>query len=149
MEIKSIKEGEIEYPKLNEISEEKIKTFIPDKWLKLGITSFWFNVLMKSMVYATTNNETDIIVVQNPGLYYNPVYIYIKNGCEIISWVSALTFIISVIIIIYKKIKAKKQEKNIKISKKIKITLIISIILFVLSKIGFLIVNYLSDCGIL
>lgn len=148
MEIKSIKKREIEYPKLNEISGEKIKLFIPERWIKLGIKSFLFNALMNSKSFAAVITPS-IAPEAGVQVYYNPIYNNVKGGCDIISLISVVTFIISAIVITYKKIKAKKQDKKNKISKKIKIILIISIILFALSRIGILIVNYLKDIGIL
>lgn len=147
MEIKSVEQQKIiEYPRINEISNIKVKHSIPDKWLKFGITSFLFNILMKSNVFAINISEIspDDMITAGVLPYYNPIYTYIKAGCNIVSFISALSFIISVVMIIYKKIKLKKQNTEFKISKKIKIVLILSIILFVLSRIGIIIVNYLK-----
>lgn len=146
MEIKCVKKDKIEYPKINEISNKKLKTCIPNKWIKLGVTSFLFNVLMQSKAFAITPSEIspDVIVTAGIVSYYNPIYNYVRGGCNIISLISVLTFLISAIMIIIKKSKAKKQDENIKVSKKIKIVLIISIILLILSRIGYLIVNYLD-----
>lgn len=145
MEIKCVKKEKIGYPKINEISNTRVKHAIPDKWLKLGITSFLFNVLMQGKAFAINPSE---IISSEPELtagvlrYYNPIYSYARGGCNIVSLISALTFLISVIMIIIKKLKAKKQGEDIKVSKKIKIVCIISIILLILSKIGYLIISY-------
>lgn len=147
MEIKKVeKQIKVEYPKINEISNTRVKHAIPDKWLKLGITSFLFNVLMQGKAFAITPSEIspDMMVTAGVLPYYNPIYSYVRGGCNIVSLISALTFLISAIMIIIKKLKAKKQGENIKVSKKIKIVCIISIILLILSKIGYLIVNYLD-----
>lgn len=123
------------------MSNKRIKYSIPDKWLKLGVTSFLLNVLMQSKAFAIADiSEVTAGVLP----YYNPIYNYVKGGCNIITLVSALTFLISTIMIIIKKLKEKKQGENIKVSKKIKIVCIISIILLILSRIGYLIVNYLD-----
>ena len=146
MEIKCVKKDKIEYPKINEISNKKLKTCIPNKWIKLGVTSFLFNVLMQSKAFAITPSgiSPDVMVTAGVVSCYNPIYNYVRGGCNIISLISVLTFLISAIMIIIKKSKAKKQDENIKVSKKIKIVLIISIILLILSRIGYLIVNYLD-----
>lgn len=143
MEIKCVKKEKMGYPKINEISNTRVKHAIPDKWLKLGITSFLFNVLMQGKAFAINPSE---ISSDEPTAgvlrYYNPIYSYARGGCNIVSLISALTFLISVIMIIIKKLKAKKQGEDIKVSKKIKIVCIISIILLILSKIGYLIISY-------
>lgn len=147
MEIKKVeKQIKVEYPKINEISNTRVKYAIPDKWLKLGITSFVFNVLMQGKAFAITPSELspDMMVTAGGLPYYNPIYSYVKGGCNIVSLLLALTFLISAIMIIIKKSKAKKQGENIKVSKKIKMVFIISTILLILSRIGFLIVDYLE-----
>lgn len=151
MEIKCVKKEKIEYPKINEIGNKKIKHSIPDKWLKLGVTSFLFNVLMQSKAFATFNtNEifADVAGIQGAELHYDPIYNYIKCGCNITTLISALAVIISLIMTIIRKLKAKKQGENTKVSKKIKLVFIISVILLILSRIGFLIADYLNDANI-
>lgn len=146
MEIKCVKKEKVKYPKINEISNTRVKYAIPDKWLKLGITSFLFNVLMQEKVFATNLIEIspdDIILAggyANPD--YNPIYSHARGVCNIVSLVSVLAIIISSIMIIVKKAKAKKQGENAKVSKKIKIVFIISIILLILSRIGYVVANY-------
>lgn len=147
MEIKCVKKEKVEYPKINEISNTRVKCAIPDKWLKLGITSFLFNVLMQEKVFATNLIEIsldDIALAGGVSYYYNPIYSYARGGCNIVSLISVLAIIISSIMIIVKKSKAKKQGGNAKVSKKIKIVFIISIILLILSRIGYAIANYLE-----
>jgi len=146
MEIKCVKKEKIEYPKINEISNKKLKACIPNKWIKLGVTSFLFNIVMQSKAFALASSEILPDRLETAGVlpYYNPIYNYVKSGCNIISFLSALTCIISAIMIIIKESKAKKQGENRKVSKKIKIVFIISSILLILSRIGYLIVNYLE-----
>lgn len=146
MEIKCVKKEKVEYPKINEISNTRVKYAIPDKWLKLGITSFLFNILMQEKVFATNRIgiSPDDIVIGGYVAYVNPIYSYVRNGCNIVSLISVLAFLISSIMIIVKKSKAKKQGENAKVSKKIKIVFIISIILLILSRIGYAIANYLE-----
>lgn len=143
MEIKCVQREKNEYPKINEISNIKIKQDIPNKWKKLGITSFIFGVLTKQRVLAVTPSDIPSDTVIAGGMsYYNPIHDYVKCGCNIVSLISTLTFVISVIMVLYKNLK--KQEPKIKVSSKIKIVFILSIILLVLSRIGILIVNHLK-----
>ena len=147
MEIKCVKKEKVEYPKINEISNTRVKYAIPDKWLKLGITSFLFNVLMQEKVFATNLIEIspdDTLAGGYTNPDYNPIYSHARGVCNIVSLVTVLAIIISSIMIIVKKAKAKKQGKNAKVSKKIKIVFIISIILLILSRIGYVIANYLE-----
>lgn len=141
MEIKCVKKEKVEYPKINEISNTRVKYAIPDKWLKLGITSFLFNVLMQEKVFAIGEIASNEIAIAG-SVAYNPIYSYVRNGCNIVSLISVLAFLISSIMLIVKKSKAKKQGENAKVSKKIKIVFIISIILLILSRIGYIIANY-------
>lgn len=144
MEIKKVeKQIKVEYPKINEISNKKIKCSIPNKWLKLGVTAFLFDALMRNETFAVTPSKITPDIVTAGVITYNPIYNYVRSGCNIVSLISASTFLISSIMIIYTKLKAKKQDKKIKVSKKVKIIFIISIILFILSKIGLLIINHL------
>lgn len=147
MEIKSVKEEKIEYPKINEISNKKLKTCIPNKCMKLGVTSFLFDVLMRSKAFAISQYEVlpgEMVVAGGEISYYNPIYMYVSAGCNIASIISVLMFLISVIRIIYIKLKAKKQDNKTKVSKIGKIICIISIIVFILSRIGVMIANYLE-----
>ena len=141
---KCVKKRKIEYPKINEMSNKKLKTCIPTKWIKLGVTSCLFNILIQNKVFAVVPLDDISVVDVTPGLlpYNNPIYYSVKSGCNVVSLISALTFIMSIVMIISKKSKSEKQER---VSKKIKIISIISIILFILSKLGIIIVNYLIN----
>lgn len=122
MKIKCVSNGKIEYPKITHN-----KRF---KWLKIDITTVIFLIILMTTVQATTEfGEKQSEPQVNP----------IRKGCIIVEFISTLMFIISGIMIIYKKIKTKKQDKEIHISKKIITVFIISIVLFILSKIGHLI----------
>ena len=140
MEIKCAQKEKIEYPKINEISNIKVKYAIPDKWIKLGITSFVLELFMREKVFAVTPSDisTDAVIAGGVSYYYNPTYDYVISGCNMVALISALTFVVSAIMIVYKKIK--KREQKIKL----KIVFIISIILLVLSRVGVLIANYLK-----
>lgn len=132
MEIRSAKKREVSYPKMKELSIEKVKKAIPNTWLKLGITSVLFNVLMQSKVLAVGNPNVEI---QNnyiggavqPQLKVN----WLVFGCNVVSVMSLLFAIISAVIIICKKIKSRKNNK-IKIGKNLKIACIVSSIMTIM-----------------
>ena len=132
MEIRSAKKREVSYPKMREVSVEKVKKAIPNKWLKLGITSVLFNVLIQSKVLAVGNPNVEI---QNnyiggavsPQLKVN----WLAFGCNVVSVMSLLFAIISAVIILCKKIKSKK-DNTVKVSKIWKVIFVVSILLFVL-----------------
>lgn len=98
---------------------------------------------MQEKVFAIGEIASNEIAIAG-SVAYNPIYSYVRNGCNIVSLISVLAFLISSIMLIVKKSKAKKQGENAKVSKKIKIVFIISIILLILSRIGYAIANYLE-----
>lgn len=74
-------------------------------------------------------------------------FCYVKKWCDRIALISRLTLIISSIVLIikwFKVIKAKKHGENAKVSKKVKVAFFASMILLVLSRIVFLVTNYLE-----
>ena len=147
MEIKMVKKEKVDYPKMNEINNKKLKNCIPNKWAKLGITPLIFGIVMKSKVLATSYNANlieeqflagyvlppeeqvlagDIAVVDTI-----PITTYINRG---ITLGTVLIFIISLIGLIITKRKINKDSENRKIKKLkniFKILLIISIVIFI------------------
>lgn len=144
MEIKSVRKEKIDYPKMNEINNKKLKTCIPNKWAKLGITPLIFGIIMKNKVLATTFNEiletstAGILPVEGQVLAGDvaivdaiPITTYINRG---ITLGTVLIFIISLIGLIITKIKINKDSENRKIKKLkniFKILLIMSIVIFI------------------
>lgn len=141
MEIKSIeKHIEVNYPKQNEISNKKLKKSIPKKWSKLGITSFVFSLLLKEQAYAVSTNNVEImgfLPTNSPAPV--PQLHYMQIICTPLSIIFGIAVLINLILIIRFKLKAKKENKKIKLPKKLKISLIISIIVLIMSLIGLLI----------
>ena len=134
MEIKNIENHiEANYPKQNEINNEKLKTSIPKKWAKLGITSFVFSMFFNNKIYALSVTPIQISGAMAPR---SPTFSYGEMACLVISIVAAVTFLINLILISKLKIKARKEQKEIKISKKLKISIIMSIVIVILSTIG-------------
>lgn len=133
MEIRNVTETpKKEYPKMNQITEKKLRDTIPNKWLKVGLSSLMIAILMKNNAFATSSlpdytmelaGETQLIVD-------TPLYVQI---CPAVQVVSIIVFIISGIAILKTKSKAKKQNETKKVKKWIKAIFIISILLFILS----------------
>ncbi len=146
MEIKCVKKEKMAYPKINEITDKRIKDSIPDKWLKFGTTSFLLNILMQSKVLAVSPDDVIMpIAGETAGIVseYYMIYRCIKG----ISLLSTLTLLVSGIIIIIKRSKARKQGKNIKVSKEINTVFLLSVIVLILSGIGYLITKYFEYSG--
>ena len=132
MEIKNIKNyNEASYPKMNELSDNKLKTSIPKRWAKLGITSFVFSMFFNNKIYALS-----AIQISGAMAPRSPTFAYGEMACLVISIVAAVTFLINLILIAKLKIKARKEQKEIKISKRLKISIIMSIVIVILSTIG-------------
>ena len=77
MEIKSVEQQKmIEYPRISEISNIRVKHSIPDKRLKFGIISFLFNILMKSNAFAINISEISLDDMVTAGVlpYHNLIY---------------------------------------------------------------------------
>ena len=146
MEIKCVKKEKTAYPKINEITDKRIEDSIPDRWLKFGITSFLLNILMQSKVLAVSLDDVIMpIEGESAGIVskYYTIYRYIKG----ISLLPTLTLLVSGIIIIIKRSKARKQGKNIKVSKEINTVFLLSVIVLILSGIGYLITKYFEYSG--
>ena len=96
MEIKCVKKEKIEYPKINEISNKKLKTCIPNKWIKLGVTTLIFEIIIKNKVFATTLNPNDIQVLGGDVAVIEaiPATTYINTG---ITLGTIILFIISLL----------------------------------------------------
>lgn len=136
MEIRSVKKRKVSYPKMREVSVEKVKKAIPNTWVKLGITGLVFNVLMGNKVWGISNGvNISNKFVSGMLPHHRPIFGLIGLGCLMFSFVSLLTAISTIITILYKKIKSKK-DNTIKVSKKIKKIFIVSSIFVVLGIIG-------------
>lgn len=140
MEIKNIENHiEANYPKQNEISNKKLKTSIPKKWTKFGVTSFIFGLLLRDKSFAASVDY----MPPTSGMTAPPVplqyYDYMQMICTPLSIIFGIAVLINLILIIRFKLKAKKENKKINLPKALKIPLIILIILLILSLIGLLI----------
>ena len=129
MEIRSIvNEVKNGYPKLEQVSKKHLLNSIPNKWIKVGLSSLGIAMIMKNHVFAT------IDIAGEAPVHASSVPIRICNvACPIVQIVSAVIFIITGLSIVATKIKSKKQNETKKVKKWIKVIFIISIILFILS----------------
>lgn len=137
MEIKCVKKEKIEYPKINEISNKKLKTYIPNKWIKLGVTSLIFEFIIKNKVFATTLVPDEIQVLGGDVAVIEaiPATTYINTG---ITLGTIILFIISFFGFLLTKIKLNKGNEKQKIKKLMnvfKILTIISVIVFIIWRI--------------
>ena len=130
MEIRNVvNEVKNEYPKMNQITKKHLKDTIPNKWLKVGLSSLMIAMLMKNNVLATVDPSNITIEVAGGApveKISTPLYVYVNQ-------ISLVLFIITVLTILITIIKAKKQNQNPKVKKWIMVIFIISIILFILN----------------
>ena len=126
MEVKCIEKEKVEYPKMNEMSKKKLKDSIPNKWMKLGITTFVFQFLLKNKVLAETPEQTlagDVVVdTANP-----------PNDIGTTTIGSIVMFVVCLIGVILTSIRLKKDSEN----KKIKVLKIVFEVLLIISVLVF------------
>lgn len=148
MELKSI-ENKVknEYPKINQIGEQKLKSSIPSKWKKIGLSSFVIGMIATNSAFASNRVSEIVTEIDGPNIdggmttIVEPVEKLTIIGEKIANCLIPITItgiIICIINIIYTKIKFKKasneNQENGKftIKKSIKIILLISIILLLI-----------------
>lgn len=138
MEIKCIKkEKVVEYPKMNEINNNKLKRFIPDKWMKLGITSLIFEIVQKNRVFASTMGQMIGGITTTTDSYSSSkmeemTSAYMNYG---IIGATIIFFVIGIIGVIVTRSKLNQNEEDNKVRrlyKLFKILSIISILFFII-----------------
>ena len=133
MEIRNVvNEVKNEYPKLEKLSKKRLSNSLPNKWLKIGLSSLGIAIIFKNNVFALDINTIDIA-----GGFPAPIPAPIRIcnvACPIVQIVSAVLFIVTGLSILLTKIKAKKQDEPKKVKKWIKVLFIISIIVFILTQ---------------
>ena len=140
MEIKCIKkEKVVEYPKMNEINNNKLKRFIPDKWMKLGITSLIFEIVQKNSVFASTMGQmiggtttTTDSYSSSSSKMKEMTSAYMNHG---IIGATIIFFVIGIIGVIVTRAKLNQNEEDNKVRrlyKLFKILSIISILFFII-----------------
>lgn len=139
VEIRNIvNEVKRDYPKMEQVSKNKLINSIPNRWLKVGLSSLVLSIIMKNHVLAISPSDFIIDDIDIAGGFPTPVSIPIQIcnvACPITQIVSIVTFIITSLSILIIKMKSKKVKKWVKM------IFIISIILFILSLITRFVVN--------
>ena len=140
MEIRNVvNEVKNEYPKLEKLSKKRLSNSLPNKWLKIGLSSLGIAIIFKNNVFALDINTIDIA-----GWFPAPIPAPIRIcdvACPIVQIASAAVFIITGLSILFTKIKAKKRSESKKVKNWIKILFVISIIVFILSIMTKFIIN--------
>lgn len=126
MEIKSVEKEKAQYPKSHEINNKQIKRCIPIKWLKLGITTAIFEIIMKSKVNAVDMIATIDTTISGDEKVIHSVYSPVAG---ITRMAAIVMFVISIIGLILSKI---KKSKNTKLKKIFEVLLILSIVVFII-----------------
>ena len=140
MEIRNVvNEVKNEYPKLEKLSKKRLSNSLPNKWLKIGLSSLGIAIIFKNNVFALDINTIDI-AGEFPAPIPAPIRIC-NVTCPIVQIVSVVIFIVTGLSILLTKIKAKKQSEPKKVKKWIKILFIISIIVFIISVLTRFIIN--------
>lgn len=136
MEVKSVvNEVKNEYPKMEQITKKHLKNSIPNKWLKIGLSSLVITIIMKNNVFANASSGF-IASIAGGAPVYTPTYVKIcKYICSSIQIIFVVVFILTGLNILITKIKSKKQNEPKKVKKWVTEIFIISIILFILSSI--------------
>lgn len=139
MEIRNVtNEVKNEYPKMEQISKKNLSNSIPNKWIKVGLSSLGIAMITKNKAFADSTYSIPSVNIAGGFPVSVPTPIKICNvACPIVQVVSAIIFIITLITIV----KAKKQSEPKKVKKWVKILFIISIILFILSILTKIIIN--------
>ena len=146
MEIRNIvDEVKNDYPKMEQINKKHLSNSIPNKWLKIGLSSLGIAMITKNNALATTISP-DIIDMplagDMPAYIATPLPVQIFNvACPIVQIASAIVFIITGLSILITKIKTKKQNEPKKVKRWVNILFIISIIVFILSILTKYIIN--------
>ena len=148
MELKSV-ENKVknEYPKINQIDEEKLKSSILGKWQKFGLSSFVIGMLATKSAFAS-NRVSEIVTeidgpdivggMTGPGEKLNSIGSVIGKAGNCLIPIAIIGIIVCIINIIYTKIKFKntdnenQENKKIAIKGSIKIILLVSIILLLI-----------------
>lgn len=139
MEIKCVKnECEKKYPKINEFSNKKLKSYIPNNWTKIGITSLIFEIIIKNKVIATAINPAEIQVLGGDVAVIEEIPTIASKVNMGITIGTVVLFIISFLGLCLTKIKFNKDKSNQRLKKVnivFRILLFLSIVVFVIWKI--------------
>ena len=120
MEIKNVENYEKNnYPKLNELNKSKIKKSIPNRWAKIGISSFVFSFIMKTFSFADIDvtaglTSENVVTSTSSGLAENIVTSFLQDSLPlIIRILSIIIFVVTGVNLLSYKIKAKKSQESV------------------------------------
>lgn len=133
MELKKVvSDSEIEYATKQEVSEKKLKRYIPTKWKKYGITGTFFSLMMKSKVLlavSTTIDPNDFQIMGDVA-EMPPELVRLPLLNAVLDSLGILMFAVCPIFAIVYYIKKKKGSENLK---KLKIATIICLCLGIIA----------------
>ena len=152
MEIRNVvNDVKNDYPKMEQLSKEHLKSTIPNKWLKVGLSSFVITMMMKNKVLASSlSSGIDDVMnvagfmpvsvagdmpVEVVGTQPQRTFLYVlcNDICSYIMIFSFVIFIVTGLNMLIRKFRAKKNNETKKTKKWIKVLFVISFILFIVS----------------
>lgn len=144
MEIRNVvNDVKNDYPKMEQLSKEHLKSTIPHKWLKVGLSSFVITMIMKNNVLASSSSSSldDKMIIAGDmpvevvGAQPQKTFLYVlcNDICPYIMIFSFLIFIVTGLNMLIRKIATKKNNETKKTKKWIKVLFVISFILFIVS----------------
>ena len=152
MEIRNVvNDVQNDYPKMEHLSKEHLKSTIPNKWLKVGLSSFVITMMMKNKVLASSlSSGIDDVMnvagfmpvsvagdmpVEVVGTQPQRTFLYVlcNDICSYIMIFSFVIFIVTGLNMLIRKFRAKKNNETKKTKKWIKVLFVISFILFIVS----------------
>ena len=110
MEIKSLNNENMNYPKKEEINKNNLKNYIPKKWYKLGITGFVYSILINSKVFAVDVSLDAPLSGSIEAPFSHTIISHIIPACTYM-----LLLLVSIIGIIISTVKIKKNNENKKL----------------------------------
>ena len=152
MEIRNVvNDVKNDYPKMEQLSKEHLKSTIPNKWLKVGLSSSVITMIMRNKVLASSlSSGIDDVMnvagfmpvsvagdmpVEVVGTQPQRTFLYVlcNDICSYIMIFSFVIFIVTGLNMLIRKFRAKKNNETKKTKKWIKVLFVISFILFIVS----------------
>ena len=110
MEIKSLNNENMNYPKKEEINKNNLKNYIPKKWYKLGVTAGLYGILINSKVFAVDVSLDAPLAGSIEAPFSHTIISHIIPACTYM-----LLLLVSIIGIIISTVKIKKNNENKKL----------------------------------
>ena len=131
MEIRNVvNDVKNDYPKMEQLSKEHLKSTIPNKWLKVGLSSLVITMIMRNKVFASSlSSGIDDVMnvagfmpvsvagdmpVEVVGTQPQRTFLYVlcNDVCPYIIIFSFIIFIVTGLNLLIRKIKAKKNNET-------------------------------------